>query len=188
MPDSLRSCGVLNAPAQRITSRAAEAVSLCAGLSVRWRGSARYKRSPARYSTPMARRCSSNITRVASACVRTTSCIGQARCTRRMYSRLPTRRPLCVVRGITQIPSPLCRTKRQSLGSKWVSSRPRTRVRGLPSVANDSRSAAPTSVFRNSSRTINIGSATLVVSHPRKPWRLSVTAGETYSHCSSRSK
>ena len=67
MPDSISSCGVLNAPPARITSRWRERLRASSPAAALGRGCAPYSRSPFWYSTPMARFVSSNSTRVASA-------------------------------------------------------------------------------------------------------------------------
>ena len=193
MPESIRSCGVLNAPPHRITSRAANARRTVPGPALPARGSAPYSRSPLRYSTPIARFASSNSTRVASACSSTLRRSGTRRLTSSTRSRAPTRRCSFVVSGVYRSPIASSETTRQSFGSSLLSRRARrsasvTATSGSRSAARaDSRIA----VRRSSSRNAASLTAISVCSHPDQPWRLGLwptrLAARSTSRCSQRS-
>ena len=139
MPESISSCGVLNAPPARITSRPARTTRGSPALPEA-SGCARYRRSPFRYSTPVARLSASNSTRVASAFSSILSRSGWRAATSSRRSRVPTRWCRSVLSGVKQSPSALRRSTRRSFGSSRDStSRRRASHRARRSVQRRER-------------------------------------------------
>ena len=177
IPESINSCGVLNAPPQSMTSPMALACRFSPAASLGL-ACARYKRSPLRYSTPLARLSRSRTTRVTSASHSMCNLSGNFLATLNTRSRLPIRTWPRVVSGTRRSPAALAVTCRQSLGSARVLKKPRSRLRRLPicaeaSTANSSRTFRQVAVAERFHRHRQLGGQPTVKAMARR-----VKAGE----------